>query len=268
MRVTKEVDGGLHDHVSVYGGVGCFGISVFHQLRRFCRSEASLVIEPGSIWNWFCVQKEIERTERNMIPKLIGAAILVVLMSASLAMAQERHLQEISVQGTGLYTKDSNGNMINQHSTDAGGFLLSYRYHFNSWLAGDASYGHARNTQQNLTPSGGFSVQANVHQVTGAVVVTAPHRIFRLDPFALAGVGALVFDPTGNEGGFVSGAQSQSKGAFVYGGGADYELTRHFTLRAEYRGFVYGRPGFGLAALHSGATAHTAQPSAGIVFRF
>jgi opacity protein-like surface antigen len=49
----------------------------------------------------------------------------------------------------------------------------------------------------------------------------------------LAGAGALVFDPTGNAGGFVSGAQSQAKATFVCGGGADYELTRHFTLRAE-----------------------------------
>ena len=205
---------------------------------------------------------------RNMIPKLIAAAILAVLMSALGAIAQERHLQEINVQGTGLFTKDSNGNGITQHSTDTGGFLLSYRYHCSSWLAADASYGYARNTQHNLTPSGSFSVEANVHQATGAVVVTSPHRIFRLDPFALAGVGALVFDPTANAGAFVSGAQSQSRAAFVYGGGADYELTWHFTLRAEYRGFVYGRPDFGLAALHFGATAHTAQPSAGIVFRF
>jgi hypothetical protein len=31
---------------------------------------------------------------------------------------------------------------------------------------------------------------------------------------------------------------------------------------------VYGRPDFGLATLHCGATAHTAQSSAGVVFRF
>jgi opacity protein-like surface antigen len=189
-------------------------------------------------------------------------------MCASGAIAQEGRWQEISVQGTGFFTKDSSGNGINQHATDTGGFLLSYRYHFNRWLAADASYGYARNTQQNFTSSSQFGVQANVHQATGALVVTAPHRIFRLAPYVLAGTGALVFDPTGNAGGSVSGAQSQSKAAFVYGGGADYDLSRHFTLRAEYRGFVYGRPDFDLAALHSGTTTHTAQPSAGIVFRF
>ena len=203
-----------------------------------------------------------------MIRKVVVATILGVLMCASGAIAQEGRWQEISVQGTGFFTKDSSGNGINQHATDAGGFLLSYRYHFNRWLAADASYGYARNTQQNFTSSSQFGVQANMHQATGALVVTAPHRIFRLAPYVLAGTGALVFDPTGNAGGSVSGAQSQSKAAFVYGGGADYDLSRHFTLRAEYRGFVYGRPDFDLAALHSGTTTHTAQPSAGIVFRF
>ena len=203
-----------------------------------------------------------------MIRKVVVATILGVLMCASGAIAQEGRWQEISVQGTGFFTKDSSGNGINQHATDTGGFLLSYRYHFNRWLAADASYGYARNTQQNFTSSSQFGVQANMHQATGALVVTAPHRIFRLAPYVLAGTGALVFDPTGNAGGSVSGAQSQSKAAFVFGGGADYDLSRHFTLRAEYRGFVYGRPDFDLAALHSGTTTHTAQPSAGIVFRF
>ncbi len=203
-----------------------------------------------------------------MIRKLVVAAVLVILVSASSAMAQERRWQEISVQGTGFFTKDSSGNGINQHATDTGGFLLGYRYHFNRWLAADASYGYARNTQQNFSSSGPLSVQANVHQATGALVVTVPRRVFKLHPYVLAGAGTLIFDPTGSRGGFVSGAQSQAKAAFVYGGGADYDLSKHFTLRAEYRGFVYERPDFQLDALHSGATAHTAQPSAGIVFRF
>ena len=203
-----------------------------------------------------------------MIRKIIVAMVFGVLVNASSAMAQERPWQEISVQGTGFYTKDSSGNGIDQHATDAGGFLLSYRYHFNRWLAADGSYGYARNTQQNFSSSGPLSVQANVHQATGALVVTVPHRVFKLQPYFLAGTGALVFNPTGNVGGSVSGAQSQAKAAFVYGGGADYDLSKHFTLRAEYRGFVYQRPDFDLATLHAGATAHTAQPSAGIVFRF
>jgi hypothetical protein len=103
-----------------------------------------------------------------MIRKMIAAAVLGILVIASNAMAQEGRWQEISVQGTGFFTKDSMGNGINQHATDTGGFLLGYRYHFNRWLAADASYGYVRNTQQNFTSSGLFGVQANVHQAAGA----------------------------------------------------------------------------------------------------
>jgi hypothetical protein len=63
-------------------------------------------------------------------------------------------------------------------------------------LAGSAAdYGYARHTQQNLTPAGAFNVQTNVHQTTGALVVELP-VVAKLQPFALAGAGALIFDPT------------------------------------------------------------------------
>jgi opacity protein-like surface antigen len=206
--------------------------------------------------------------------RMLGLALVGMLgLSASAVKAQDSEgswlsRNEVSVQGTGFFTKDSQGNGISQHSTDTGGFLVGYRFHFNSWLAADASYGYDRNTQESFTSGGALNVQANVHQATGAIVVTVPRRVFRLNPYVLAGAGALVFDPTGNSGGFVAGASSQAKPAFVYGGGVDYSVVRHVSLRIEYRGFVYDRPDFGLAALHSGSTTHTAQPSAGIVFQF
>jgi opacity protein-like surface antigen len=203
-----------------------------------------------------------------MTRKIVVVGLFAMLLAALPAMAQDEPRQEISAQGTGFFTKDSTGNGIFQHSTDTGGFVLSYRYHFNRWLAVDGSYGYARNTQQNFTSSSAFNVQTDVQQVTGALLVTAPRAVLGLHPYVLTGVGVLVFDPTGNSGGLVPGATSQGRAAFVYGGGADYNFTRHLALRVEYRGFVYERPDFGLTALHSGATTHTAEPSAGIVFRF
>jgi opacity protein-like surface antigen len=205
-------------------------------------------------------------------PRVLVSALLgALLMFASGAMAQEskwRGRNEVSVQGTGFFTKDSQGNGVTQHSTDTGGFLISYRYHFYRWLAADATYGYARNTQQNLTSGGALDVRANVHQATGTLVVALPRQVFKLNPYVLAGAGALVFDPTGDAGQSVPGVVRQAKPAFVYGGGVDFPVTKHVALRAEYRGFVYNRPDFGLAALNSNVTAHTAQPSAGLVFRF
>ena len=204
-------------------------------------------------------------TKRTVVSGLIAAALLL----ASSAKAQDAFMRnEVGLQGAGLFTKDSQQNATRQHTTDTGGFLVNYRFHINGWLAAEANYGYARDTQQNFTPARNFGIQSNVHQATGALVVNIPVYTHRMRPYVLAGTGALVFSPTNAAGGFVLGAQRQARPAFVYGGGVDYKLVQHVALRLEYRGFVYDRPDFGIAALPSNVTTHTAEPSAGIVFHF
>ena len=197
----------------------------------------------------------------------IVTAVLALALAGS-AVAQESR-SEISVQGTGLFAKDTTGQGTTQRGTDAGGLLVGYRYHFTRWLAAEGVYGYGRNTQQFFTTDGLSRIQANVHQATGGLVFTlpAPARL-RLHPYVLAEGGALVFDPTGNAFGSAPGAQSQTVGVFVYGGGVDYPLSRHISLRAEYRGLVYNAPNFGISSLDTSTNTHAAQPSAGIVFRF
>jgi outer membrane immunogenic protein len=195
-----------------------------------------------------------------------AAVVLGILAFVSIAAVAQENRSEISIQGTGFFTKDTDGNGIRQHATDTGGFLLGYRYNINRWLAADANYGYDRNTQFYFggTPD---HVQADIHQITGSAVVKLP-RFARLQPYALAGAGALVFDPTGNFGGSLAGATLETKATFVYGVGAQYAFTNHLSLRAEYRGLVYKAPSFNLAGLNTDSWTQIAQPSAGIVFRF
>jgi len=196
----------------------------------------------------------------------IMLASFIVLLAVA-ATAQENR-SEVSVEGTGFYTRDTSGQGISRTTTDTGGFMVGYRYHINRWFSAEGNYGFDRNTQNYFAGFGESRVQANVHSVTGDLVVNLPLRLRRISTYALAGGGALIFDPTGNPGGSVAGAGNQAKAAFLYGAGADYALTRHFSLRAEYRGFVYKDPDFKLRALNTDSWTHTAQPSAGIVFRF
>jgi outer membrane immunogenic protein len=194
---------------------------------------------------------------------IIGAVVTLAVG----AIAQEGR-SDISLQGTGFFTKDASGQGNLQRSTETGGFTVGYRCHIKRWLSAEGNYGFDRNTQQYLGGGGESRIQANAHSVTGDMVVNLPLPIKRASPYVLAGGGGLIFDPTGNPGGSVPGAGTQGRGAFLYGAGADYALTRHFSLRAEYRGFVYKSPDFGLASLRTDSWTHTAQPSAGIVFRF
>jgi opacity protein-like surface antigen len=205
---------------------------------------------------------ELKRYSRE---RAVIIAFGIMLLLSITAFAQETR-SEISVQGTGFFTKDSNNNGVQNHNTESGGVLVGYRYNINRWLSAEANYGWTRNSQQYFGSFGPAAVRANVHQVTGAGIVSLP-TIARLRPYVMAGGGALVFDPTDAASNFLDATQ-QTRGAFLYGGGVDYNLTRHLGLRAEYRGFVYKQPNFNLRGLDSDAWTHTAQPSAGVVLKF
>lgn len=199
----------------------------------------------------------------------IKAALLVVgvlaLTSVS-ATAQEFIRSEVSIEGTGFFTHDSSGNGVLDRATNTGGLLVGYRYNFNRWLAAEANYGYDRNTQTYFG-NALARVQSDIHQFTGSAVVKLP-GLGRIQPYALAGGGALVFEPTSNAGGIFAGATQQTRATFLYGVGADYVLARHWSLRAEYRGLVYKAPDFNLAGINTDSWTNISQPSAGIVFRF
>jgi opacity protein-like surface antigen len=213
--------------------------------------------------------------EMKMVRRGVFALAVFVLgiLGATLflpqpAMAQEGgglSRSEISVLGTGLFQRDTTGNGITQRTTESGGFLGGYRYHLNRVFAVEANYGYSRNSQ--IFAAGGFNsrVQTNIHEVMGDLVVTSPVSIFRVKPYALAGAGGLIFDPTNAV--RVAGAGTEAKAAFVYGGGLDLRLLPHISLRGEYRGFVFHAPSFGVAGFNTGNVTHLAQPAVGLVIR-
>src|SRR6202790_5549082 len=71
-------------------------------------------------------------------------ASFVMLLTLG-ATAQENR-SDISLQGTGFFTRDSSGNGISRTTSDTGGFQVGYRYHINRWLSAEGDYGFGRNT--------------------------------------------------------------------------------------------------------------------------
>lgn len=198
--------------------------------------------------------------------KLALVVVGVLALTSLNAVAQDIIRSEVSIEGTGFITHDSSGNGVLDRATNTGGLLVGYRYNLHSWFAVEANYGYDRNTQMYFGNTLA-RVQSDIHQFTGSVVVKLPW-LGRFQPYALAGGGALVFEPTGNANGVFAGANQQTRGTFLYGLGADYVLARHLSLRAEYRGLVYKAPDFNLSKLNTGSWTNLSQPSAGIVFRF
>jgi len=192
--------------------------------------------------------------------------VLSSLMIPSIVAAQTR--SDVAISGLGVYNRDSTGNGVTQIPTNSGGFLASYRLGFGAHSDLELNYGFSRNSQYYNDLFGTFAAQqANIHEGTAAYVFHLD-RGRRFDPFVLAGGGALVFSPVSNSANAFLGSDTQAKGAFLYGGGVDYDLMRNFALRLQYRGLVYKAPDFRLSSISTGSWTHTAEPSVGLVFRF
>lgn len=199
--------------------------------------------------------------KKTMITALVAGGTLMSLPAFSQEGEGPEHRSEATVQALGSFVKDTTEGGVRQSATNSGGILSAYRFLFNANHGLEVNYGYSRNTQAYSTGSGSEGVPTNSHEISAAYVYRFPLK--RITPFASAGVGGLVFDlrdsPSSN---------TQARAAFVYGAGADFNLTRRLFFRAQYRGLVYNSPTFDLAAFGPDRITHRAEPSAGIGFRF
>jgi len=192
--------------------------------------------------------------------RFIAAAAIFALPALS-QPDMERSRHEVSGQGLGSFVKKTTDEGVEHKATHSGGLLGSYRFYFSSRHGVEGTYSYAQNTQSYGLTSGTLGVKTRSHEVSGAYFVRFP--IGKFTPFALAGAGALIFDPKDN------GIERQTRPAFIYGGGADFNFSHHIFVRAQYRGMVYNSPTYDLSALSNvDRITHRAQPSAGIGYHF
>jgi len=191
-----------------------------------------------------------------------AAILLGGALAALPAFSQEAGRSEATVQAFGSFVKTTTENSVQQGATNSGGVLASYRFFFSNSHGVEVNYGYSLNTQTYGLAAGPLGVKSNQHEVTAAYVYR--HALRRFTPFVEAGAGGLVFAPTE-----APGASTQTRAAFVYGGGADFNLTKRIFVRAEYRGLVYNSPTFDLSPVSgTDRVTHRAEPSIGFGFRF
>jgi len=197
---------------------------------------------------------------KKMVVTLIAGVASIAL--PAFAQSEEPARNEVSVQAFGSFLKSTTDNGVQNSATNSGGVLGSYRYFFGVHHGVEANYGYSLNTQSFVSSSGALGVKNYSHEISGAYVFRLPLK--RVTPFVSAGAGALVFDPKDFQ-----GADSQTRPAFVYGGGADFNISHHIFMRAEYRGFVYSSPTYNLTRLDgTDRITHRAEPSIGFGYRF
>ena len=175
---------------------------------------------------------------------------------------EEFYRQEVSGQAFGSFVKETTQDGINQKATDSGGALASYRYFFNKNNGVEANYGYSLNTQIYGSVDAEVGVKSYSNEATAAYVFRLPFN--RWSFFALAGTGAIVFDPKD-----MHGVGSQARPAGVYGAGIDADITSHLFVRAQYRGLIYNSPTYDLPVLaRMDRVTQRFEPSVGLGWRF
>jgi len=199
-----------------------------------------------------------------MVKTLLMISVLVL---PCLCTAQEASSMDVSINVNGLFPRHSEGNGLAQTASSSAGVLVTFRYSPFRFATFEFNYGHAKDTQYFTNASARSFVHTGVHEVTGAYVLKLPWQTARLKPFVLMGAGIMQFNPI-SSGTSVSGAQSQTKPAVLWGAGVNYGLSRHFALRLQYRGLFYAGPDFIVASLKTDRWQPMSQPSFGFVYRF
>jgi hypothetical protein len=170
---------------------------------------------------------------------------------------------DIGVSGLYEFTQSTSGNGISDRTSKSAGGAATFRHSYHWWLGYEASYQYARFTDYYSGQP--FGIQHNMHEFGGSYYV---HGVTALgiQPFAIAGVSAVVFSPSLNGG---QNASWQARPGVNFGAGINYPLlTSHFGLRFEYRGVYYKTPDFGLQELTTNTYRLTSEPMAGIYIKF
>ena len=201
------------------------------------------------------------------------SAVALVCLCVSFAAAQEDvgHF-DVSFSWGAVFNKASSSasNGVTVSPTNSGLILGTFRVRFNRMNGIEVNGARSDNSQIFVLGTTEYRAQTSVTEYTGAYVLS-PFHFERIEPFLLAGGGALRFYPSnqyinGNPS-FFSAAQQTSM-AFLYGGGVDYRVWKRLGLRLQYRGLIYKEPTFHVTQFFSGAKGHMAEPSIGIVLNF
>ena len=192
-------------------------------------------------------------------------ASLAGLLLSPAAQAQKALTdKDLSVDGFYQMTSTASGNGITDKASKSAGAAAYFRRSYHWWLGYEAGYEYTRYTDYYTGQV--FGIQHNQHEFSGSYYVHGPHTIAGIQPFALAGVSALVFSPSLNGG---QRAAWQARPGINYGAGINVPLlTSYFGLRFEYRGVYYRTPDYDRGNLTTNAWRNTSEPMGGLYFRF
>jgi opacity protein-like surface antigen len=160
------------------------------------------------------------KLEKALMTMMLGTALAV---SPAFAQEEAQQSQEVTVLALSSFVRNTTQNGIEQNTTNSAGVLENYRYFFNRYNGVEANYAFTSNTRSYGASESLAAIDSRSHEVSAAYVLRLPSKW--ISPFPLAGAGGLMFDPKN-----LAGASTQARAAFVYGAGADINMSKHLFM--------------------------------------
>lgn len=101
-------------------------------------------------------------------------------------------------------------------------------------------------------------------QVSISLNYVPSYKTGNLRAFGVGGLGIVLSVPDATP----LGNNTSIRGAYVYGGGAEYDLTEHLGIRGQVRGIMYKAPNVSAIYPANGQYTQIITPMGGIYFRF
>jgi len=193
---------------------------------------------------------------------------------------------DFSLTGVGLFNSrvtgtvvtnlraPNQGESITQFASNTTGLLATIHYPIKPYFGLEMNYGYGRYAENyegpgvaNFLPANttNFKVQTKVTEYTLGYLVTPPHPIFGMQPFASVGVGTQAFRPT------AFGGQEEPEKArmtYYYSLGVHKELNPHFGFQLGFRQLFFLAPDFGQNYLTILKHVTTYEPMIGFYLKF
>lgn len=201
--------------------------------------------------------------------------------AATTAFSRQMSRIDFGISGVGQFTNTVTGPIIptgapnyptvtSQYASNTVGASGNIRYVAKPYIGVEFNYVWGRYTE-NFSPapdlsSNLFPVQTTSNEYSFGWLVTPPHLILGMQPFASAGAGTNQFKPTAGGG---NGLPRQYRATYYYNVGLQKEIfDSNFGVRVSFRQTFYLAPDFGQNYLTILKHATTLQPTAGFYYRF
>ena len=184
--------------------------------------------------------------------------------------AQPRERFDVGVAGLYQVTHQSNGNSIQEDTTESGGVLVSFRQPYRPWLGYSADLSYTKFYE--AYNKGVVKVESNVTDISVSYLFQSP-TIYGVQPYLSLGGGIIYFSPiqgtiTNLIKPIATDLTGQLSPEFTFNFGLNYPIFSRLGVRGGLRGLKYKTPDFHQFAIDTKTLRTTLEPNISVYYRF